>query len=141
MGARRNRSAATALDLLTEQIHTVWAQDPGLVATILSLDISGAYDHTSYKRLLHNMKVARFPDWVAKFTQSFLQDRTTQLSFGGYTSPPIRTLTGIPQGSLLSPILYLYFASNLLIRLSRGSTFPLGFVDDTNILTFSKSTE
>lgn len=141
MGARRNRSAATALDLLTEQIHTVWAQDPGLVATVLSLDISGAYDHTSHKRLLHNMKAARFPDWVAKFTQSFLQDRTTQLSFGGYTSPPIRTSTGIPQGSSLSPILYLYFTSNLLIRLSRGSTFPLGFVDDTNILTFSKSTE
>lgn len=141
MGARRNRSAATALELLTEQIHTVWAQDPGLMASVLSLDISGAYDHVSHKRLLHNMKVARLPGWVERFTHSFLQGRSTQLTFGGYTSPQIPTPTGIPQGSSLSPILYLYFASNLLIELKRGSTFPLGFVDDTNILTFSRSTE
>ena len=59
MGARRSRLAVTALSLLTEQIHTVWKQDPGLVASVLSLDISRAYDYMSYKRLLHNMKAAR----------------------------------------------------------------------------------
>ena len=62
MGARRNRSAVAALDLLTEQIHTVWAQDPGLVASVLSLDISGAYDHVSHRRLLYNMRMAKLPE-------------------------------------------------------------------------------
>ena len=62
MGARRNRSAASALELLTEQIHTVWAQDKNLVASILSLDITGAYDHVSHHRLLHNLRAARLPN-------------------------------------------------------------------------------
>lgn len=141
MGARRSRSAVTALSLLTEQIHTVWKQDPALVASVLSLDISRAYDHVSHKRLLHNMKAARLPGWVERFTHSFLSDRLTQLLFGGYTSQAISTPTGIPQGSSLSPILYLFFASNLLTELRRGNVFPLGFVDDTNILTFSRSIE
>lgn len=39
MGARPGRSTITALGILTEQIRTVWANDPTLVASILSLDI------------------------------------------------------------------------------------------------------
>jgi exonuclease III len=62
IGARRNRSSIVALELLTEQIHTVWAQGPELVASVLSLDISGAYDHVSHERLLHNLKMARLPE-------------------------------------------------------------------------------
>ena len=49
--------------------------------------------------------------------------------------------TGIPQGSTLSPILFLFFASTLLPQLNAGSTSAVGFVDDTNILTFGRSTE
>jgi hypothetical protein len=43
MGARPGRSVDTALELLTEQIHTVW-ESKDHVATLLSLDISGAFD-------------------------------------------------------------------------------------------------
>ena len=41
----------------------------------------------------------------------------------------------------MSPILYLFFASNLLTELRRGNVFPLRFIDDINILTFSRFTE
>ena len=49
--------------------------------------------------------------------------------------------TGIPQGSTLSPILFLFFASTLLPTLQEGRTRAMGFVDDSNILTYSNSTE
>jgi hypothetical protein len=45
MGARPGRSTVTALEMLTEQIQTVWANDASLVASMLSLDISGAEMH------------------------------------------------------------------------------------------------
>lgn len=141
MGARRNRSSVAALELLTEQIHTVWAQDPGLVASVLSLDISGAYDHVSHERLLHNLRKARLPRWICEFTRSFLSDRVTYLAFAGFNSEAIPTTNGIPQGSSLSPILFLFFASELLLKLGGDTISALGFVDDTNIITFSRSTE
>jgi hypothetical protein len=59
IGARLGRSTVIALEMLTEQIRTVWANDPSLVASMLSLDISGAFDNISYKRLIYNIRDAR----------------------------------------------------------------------------------
>jgi hypothetical protein len=141
MGARPGRSTMTALELLTEQIHTVWAKDEKLVASLLSLDISGAFDNVSHERLLHNLRIAGIPVWMVQYIRSFLSDRTTYLTLGTYKDRTRPVTTGIPQGSTLSPILFLFFASTLLPKLNSGPTSAVGFVDDTNILTFSKSTE
>lgn len=130
-----------ALELLTEQIHTVWAKDEKLVASLLSLDISGAFDNVSHERLLHNLRLAGIPIWMVQYISSFLSDRTTYLTLGPYKDRTRRVATGIPQGSSLSPILFLCFASTLLPKLNKWSISAIGFVDDTNVLTFSRSTE
>jgi hypothetical protein len=49
--------------------------------------------------------------------------------------------TSIPQGSALSPILFLFFAYILLLELQGGTTTAFRFVDDSNILTYSKTIE
>ncbi|KAF4546998.1 Hypothetical protein D9617_74g064600 [Elsinoe fawcettii] len=64
MGARPRRSSITARELLTGQIKTVWAKGDKLVACLLSLDISGAYDNVSHERLLHNLCDAGIPQWM-----------------------------------------------------------------------------
>lgn len=76
-----------------------------------------------------------------QYIQSFLTGRTTFLTFGTYHDHARQVSTGIPPGSTLSPILFLFFASTLLPQLNSGLTLSVGFVDDTNILTFSRSTE
>ena len=82
------------------------------------------------------------PEWVVTYIASFLTGRSTRLSFCCYQSAPIQTATtGIPQGSSLSPILFLLFAAELLAILRSPNVSSLGFVDDTNILTFSNTTE
>lgn len=141
MGARRGRSTETALELITEQVRTAWACDPKVVVTMLSLDISGAFDNAVHERLLHNMRQARIPIWVVNFIRSFLNNRTTQLYFDGESTAKINTHTGIPQGSSLCPILFLFFAAPLLQELDKGKTAANGFVDDTNIITCSRSAE
>jgi exonuclease III len=60
MGNRRNRSTDTALDLLLEQIHTVW-HEKDHVASVLSLDIAGAFDTVNHVRLLDNLQAKRVP--------------------------------------------------------------------------------
>jgi len=141
MGARPGRSTLSAIAFVTEQIHTIWENNAKMVASMLCLDMSGAFDNVSHQRLLHHLKMKGFPPTVIGFVQSFLQDRTTCLKLGEYNDQLRPQLTGIPQGSTLSPILFLLFASTLLPMLEEGPTTALGFVDDTNILTFGKTTE
>ena len=141
MGARPNRSTISAVGLLTEQIHAIWGNDKKRVASILSLDISGAFDNVSHARLIHNMRMKGLPRWITNFTESFLEHRSTSVVLGPFRGAKIDTQTGIPQGSPLSPILFLFFASTLLPILQTDSSSAVGFVDDTNILTWSDSTE
>lgn len=141
MGARPHRSTVSAVGLLTEQIHTIWGKDKKRAASILSLDISGAFDNVSHERLIHNMRIKGIPQWITNFTASFLERRTTSVVLGSFRGDKITTTTGIPQGSPLSPILFLFFASTLLPMLRTESSSAVGFVDDTNILTWSNTTE
>ena len=50
---RRQHNTTTALELLTEQIHTVWGQGCDKVATLLSLDMATAFPNISHQQLLH----------------------------------------------------------------------------------------
>ena len=142
MGARRGRSVDTALELLTEQIHTTW-ESKKHVATLLSLDISGAFDTVHPIRLLDILRKKGLPAWVVRWIRSFVTNRTTTLSFQGAVSETLRLTAGIPQGSPLSPILFLFYNAELLEICAgpRSETSAVGYVDDVNILAVGTSTE
>jgi ribonuclease HI len=74
---------------------------------------------------------------------SFLQDRETAVRIGDFTLESSTVSTGIPQGSRVSPILFLFYNADLLDACENISlrTSATGFVDDINILTHSTSTE
>ena len=143
MGARRGRSTETALELLTEQIHTVWGQGKDNVATLLSVDVAGAYDTVSHPRLLHNLKKRKIPNWIVQWIHGFLKERSTTLSINARSTDVFQVNTGILQGFPLSPILYLFYNADLLDICSNPNdrTASTGFVDDVNILTYGLSTE
>jgi exonuclease III len=144
MGARKSRSTETALHLLTEQIHTIW-NIPGKrqVATMLCMDISGAYDHVSHARLLDNMKKRRIPESLLRWVKSFLCERIAVVKVYEGETEPMEVKTGIPQGSPISPILFLFFVQDLLNMTNNEAlrTSSFAFVDDTHILTYGDSTE
>ena len=143
MGARRERSTESALELLTEQIHTVWGQGNDKVATLLSMDVAGAYDTVSHQRLIHNLRRRKIPQWVTNWIECFLKNRRTTLTINRRTTDEFDARTGIPQGSPISPILYLFYNADLLDICNRPGTKTsgLGFVDDINVLAYGKSTQ
>jgi hypothetical protein len=63
------------------------------------------------------------------FLQSFLTGRTTRLRFNGATSTDINIEAGIPQGSPLSPILFMLYNAELL-EIPKAPDLALGFIDD-----------
>lgn len=59
MGARRQRDTTTVLEFLTEQVHTILTRGTPKkkwIASMLSLDMAGAFNNASHARLLHNIR-------------------------------------------------------------------------------------
>ena len=75
--------------------------------------------------------------------KSFLEERTTTITINGNISKEQEIEAGIPQGSTISPILYLFFNAPLLEACSSTNLKAAigGFVDDAHLLAFGDSTE
>ena len=142
MGARTARSTDTAVELLTEQIHTVW-KSPRHVASLLSLDLSGAFDTIHPIRLLDILRKKGYPGWLVRWVRSFISNRTTTLVIQGQETERFNIDFGVPQGSTLSIILFLLYASELLeiCNQPKKGISAIGFADDTHILSYGTSTE
>ncbi|EAQ90422.1 hypothetical protein CHGG_02357 [Chaetomium globosum CBS 148.51] len=127
-GARKQRSAEQALILLQEQIYTAWRGRK--VASLISFDVKGAYNGVCKERLLQRMKARGIPDELLQWTNAFCSERTATIQVNGYTSE-VQSLpqAGLPQGSPLSPILFLFNADLVQRRIdSRGGA--IAFMDD-----------
>jgi hypothetical protein len=143
LGGRKGISVDHAIQLIMDRVHTAWGQ--GQVASMLLLDMAGAYDMVSHERLLHNMAqmgLGMLVPWV----RSFLTDRSTRIKLpNGYLSEAFPTPTGIPQGSPISPILFLLFNAPLVractTRNVHGETRAYGWVDDVCMVAVSNSYE
>src|SRR5438045_9680557 len=72
---------------------------------------------------------------------SFLTDRSTTLMVDSMETVSRQLSAGIPQGSNLSPILFLFYNAPLLEALNMPDIpiSPIGFADDINLLTYSES--
>jgi len=80
---------------------------------------------------------------LVRWISSFLQERETTIKVFEGESEQFRVVTGIPQGSPISPILFLFFIADLLEVVNNDAlrVSAVGFMDDTNILTYGGSTE
>ena len=64
MGARKNHSTLSALTLLATTIKSAWAMRRDFIVSMLSLDISGAYDSVPHKRFLYILRAKGFLEWI-----------------------------------------------------------------------------
>jgi hypothetical protein len=113
--------------VLVENIYKAWKE--GKVFSAIFMDVAGAFNNVHHTRLFHNMRKRHIPLEIIQWVQSFLTGRTTKLWFNSSTTESFPTRTGIPQGSPLSPILYLLYNSDLL-DIPQQNELGLGFIDD-----------
>jgi Reverse transcriptase (RNA-dependent DNA polymerase) len=141
--ARRGRSTETALHLLTEKIYTIWARNKPRITSILSLNVAGAFDRVSHARLAHNLRKRKISETLVRWVKDFLKDRYTEIRIADFTLKKSRVDVDIPQGSPVSPILYLFYNADLLKIYENLTlrTSPIGFVNDVNLLTYNTSAE
>lgn len=113
------------------------------MASLLLLDVSGAFDNVSHRRLIHNLRKRRVAPLIGRWVESFIQGRKTTIRLPEYASDEIQTNTGIPQGSSISPILYLYYYADLVEVTTdpEMGTTTSGYIDDVVILAIGRSAE
>lgn len=70
MGNRKGRSTALAIRLVTETVRAAWGQ--GAIASLLQLDIKGAFDTVNHTRLLDTLRQQGFPPWLVRWIRSYL---------------------------------------------------------------------
>lgn len=107
------------------------------------LDISGAYDHVCQHRLRHNLRKRHLNLQLVDLISSFLSGRVTTIQSNEFTLAQLPITCGIPQGSPLSPILFLFYNADLLDDCNNAAPgLSLNaFIDDTTLCAISPSTE
>jgi hypothetical protein len=102
------------------------------VAAALMMDVKGAFPTVNRACLLHKMRVAHLDDNLVEWVDSFMSNRLVEIMIAGEVGEAIATNTGWPQGSPVSPILFLIYIVDLaaLMETKVPDTVGLSFVDD-----------
>ncbi len=81
MRVRCKRFMISTLNLLVDQIHTVWDCKIKYIMFMLSLDIIKAFNQVLHVKLLHTLKMKRTSDYIVKWACSFFKNQETLLRF------------------------------------------------------------
>ena len=134
MGARKQRCAIDAVASLVHKVQECWAEKK--LAAALFMDVKGAFDHVSKTKLVERMTELGIDGDIVRWTQSFLTGRRVQLVIDGHDNRECDIETGIPQGSPVSPILFLIYISGVFDKVAESNpeVRSLSFVDDLGFI-------
>ena len=134
-GFRKRHNTIHALIQITEKIKN--ALDNGDHACGVFIDLQKAFDTVNHKILLDKLYHYGIRGLSNKWFKSYLSDRTQFVSINGFDSPKMTLKHGVPQGSVLGPLLFLIYINDLYKSLVYSKAYH--FADDTNLLVISKS--
>ncbi|KAF5194028.1 reverse transcriptase, partial [Thalictrum thalictroides] len=136
MGGRKQRSAVDAALLLQNFIENNFSRQKS-VSTVL-LDIKGAFDRLHTGKLIKTLESLQLPSTLISWVNSFLSGRTIRLSFNSQLSTSYPAC-GTPQGSPISPILFLLSIRDLFQTEEKSNFLQLSYVDDISLSIASHS--
>jgi hypothetical protein len=135
-GFVNNKSCITnlleTLDLITKALAD------GLDVDVLFMDFAKAFDSVAHLRLLVKLEALGIRCKTLNWCKGFLSNRLQRVVLGEQVSEWKSVLSGVPQGSVLGPLLFVIFINDLCERLNNTGKL---FADDTKVISMIKSQE
>ena len=118
------------LDIWTEILNKNESID------VIYLDFMKAFDKVPHQRLLHKLKAYGIGSNIVTWMEDFLIGRKQQVCVNGQLSQSVNVTSGIPQGSVLGPLLFVLYINDMPDKI-KSNIFL--FADDTKIFTNSST--
>lgn len=131
-GFRKGRSTVTAALDLTRKIRKGFEDRESVALTLC--DLSKAFDCISHKILLNKLKCYGVEGVVLATLQSYMENRKQVVSVHGAMSQVQKLEYGVPQGSVIGPLLFLIYVNDM-----GCNNNMLQFADDTTLLGNGKT--
>lgn len=130
---RSNHSTESALVKVKGDIDTALGEGDGLL--LLLLDLSAAFDTVDHPLLLQRLStLLGVKDTAKRWLESYLSSRSQSIAIGSSKSKPMPLSTGVPQGSVLGPILFLIYVLPLGLIIDAHGIGRHGYADDGQML-------
>ena len=127
-------SCVAQLLSITHEIYNSFDYNPSVDIRGVFLDISKAFDKVWHDGLIFKLQTYGIDGKLLKLLKSYLKDRQQRVLLNGQTSSWKNVLAGVPQGSVLGPLLFLIYINDLPDGLTSICKI---FADDTSL--FSKA--
>ena len=138
-GFRPGRSTLDQILYLSQSISDGFNKPrPGSRTILSTIDFSKAFDSVWHPALFHKLISAGLRPCFARWTQSFLSDRRASVVYQNHKSRSFRVRRGVPQGSVLGPVLFSLFINDLPASLPSSVSCSL-YADDLAIWCSSPS--
>ena len=102
--------------------------------TVLYTDISKAFDSVSHKLIVQVLKVYGINCETILWVENYLKNRYQQVCIGHSVSDPLLVFSGVPQGSVIGPLLFLIIIDGIASALNLDTDVNISmFADDTKV--------
>ena len=106
--------------------------DIGIPCDLVFFDFKKAFDSVSHTKLINKLRVLNFSSHSIAWVSSYLHNRRQRVSLRGQTSEWASVTSGVPQGSVLGPLLFNIFLSDLPKKIT---SFNRSYADDLKLLS------
>ena len=131
-GFRSGDSCTYQLLSITHQIFLSFNENPSQEVRGVFLDISKAFDKVWHDGLIYKLKCNGVGGNMLKILSSFLDNRYQRVVLNGQSSHWIKLTAGVPQGSILGPLLFLIYINDISNNLESDVKL---FADDTSLFS------
>ncbi|RKK35990.1 hypothetical protein BFJ67_g13012, partial [Fusarium oxysporum f. sp. cepae] len=136
-GALPKRSATDPVTALIHDIEEAFARKK--VATLVTMNVQGAFDTVMRNRLVLRLREQGWPDYLARWAGSFMGGRSARVRYQDTVTPSSPLQCGPSQGSPVSPILFLLYTEPIYRLGNPQGRF--GYADDTAILSIGDTVD
>ena len=134
------RSGRSCLSQLLEHYDTVLSiLEDGANADVVYLDFAKAFDKVDHRIVLNKIQKLGIHGKVYQWIESFLSNRYQSVTVNGTISEPQKVISGVPQGSVLGPIIFLILIGDIDDDILES--IVKSFADDTRVTKGIRSIE